>query len=39
MSRITQDVRYALRSTLRSPLVSILAIVAFALGIGVTRDA
>ena len=36
MSRITQDLRYALRSTLRSPLVSILAIVAFALGIGVT---
>ena len=31
-----QDVRHALRSTLRSPLVSILAIVAFALGIGVT---
>jgi hypothetical protein len=36
MSRIAQDARYALRSTLRSPLVSILAIVAFALGIGVT---
>ena len=36
MSRIVQDFRHALRSTLRSPLVSILAIVAFALGIGVT---
>lgn len=36
MSRILQDVRHAARTTLRSPLVSILAIVAFALGIGVT---
>ena len=36
MSRIVQDLRHALRSTLRSPLVSILAVVAFALGIGVT---
>ena len=36
MSRLTQDLRHALRSTLRSPLVSVLAIVAFALGIGVT---
>ena len=36
MSRLIQDARYALRSTLRSPLVSILGIVAFALGIGVT---
>ena len=36
MSRITQDLKYAFRSTLRSPLVTVLAIVAFALGIGVT---
>src|SRR5688572_3555854 len=36
MPRIVQDFRHSLRSTLRSPLVSILAIVAFALGIGVT---
>ena len=31
-----RDLRHALRSSLRSPLVSVLAIVAFALGIGVT---
>ena len=36
MSRIAQDVRHALRVTRRSPLVSILAVIAFALGIGVT---
>jgi len=36
MSRTIQDFRHALRSTLRSPLVSLLAVVAFALGIGVT---
>ena len=36
MFRIPQDLRHALRSTRRSPLVSVLAIVAFALGIGVT---
>ena len=36
MFRIPQDLRQALRSTRRSPLVSALAIVAFALGIGVT---
>src|SRR5918996_160847 len=36
MSRITQDIRHALRVTRRSPLVSILAVIAFALGIGVT---
>lgn len=36
MSRFTQDLRHALRACLRAPLVSILAIIAFALGIGVT---
>ena len=36
MSRIIQDVRHAVRACLRAPLVSTLAIVAFALGIGVT---
>lgn len=36
MSRIMHDLRHAVRSTRRSPLVSILAVVAFALGIGVT---
>ena len=36
MSRILQDVRHAFRATRRSPLVSILAVIAFALGIGVT---
>jgi predicted permease len=36
MSRVIQDLRQALRVCLRAPLVSILAIVAFALGIGVT---
>ena len=36
MSRFTQDLRHALRACLRAPLVSILAVIAFALGIGVT---
>lgn len=36
MSRVIQDLRHALRACLRAPLVSTLAIVAFALGIGVT---
>jgi predicted permease len=36
MVRMIQDLRHALRVCLRAPLVSILAIVAFALGIGVT---
>src|SRR5215210_5591961 len=36
MSRLVQDIRYAVRACRRSPLVSILAVVAFALGIGVT---
>ncbi|HEU4689390.1 MAG TPA: ABC transporter permease, partial [Vicinamibacterales bacterium] len=36
MSRAFADFRYALRTTVRTPLVSTLAILAFALGIGVT---
>lgn len=36
MSRFGQDLRYALRTSLRTKSVAILAIVAFALGIGVT---
>jgi putative ABC transport system permease protein len=36
MSRSVQDIRHAVRVCVRSPLVSLLAIVAFALGIGVT---
>jgi putative ABC transport system permease protein len=36
MPRTIQDIRQALRAVRRAPLVSILAIVAFALGIGVT---
>jgi putative ABC transport system permease protein len=36
MSRVVQDFRHAVRACLRAPLVSALAIVAFALGIGVT---
>ena len=36
MSRLGQDLRHALRACLRAPLVSTLAVVAFALGIGVT---
>jgi putative ABC transport system permease protein len=36
MGRLVQDVRYALRTATRTTSVSILAILAFALGIGVT---
>ena len=36
MGRIGQDLRYAVRTALRTKSVAILAIVAFALGIGVT---
>jgi hypothetical protein len=36
MSRLTQDFRYAARFLLRGRFVSILAVVAFALGIGIT---
>jgi predicted permease len=36
MSRLIQDFRHALRVTLRSPLVGLLAVGAFALGIAVT---
>jgi putative ABC transport system permease protein len=36
MSRVVQDVRHAVRACLRTPLVSLLAVIAFALGIGVT---
>ncbi|HSC28984.1 MAG TPA: ABC transporter permease [Vicinamibacterales bacterium] len=36
MPRIVLDYRHALRALRHSPLVSVLAIVAFALGIGVT---
>ena len=36
MSRLVQDFRHGLRACLRSPFVSTLAIIAFALGIGVT---
>jgi putative ABC transport system permease protein len=36
MSHLVQDVRHAARTCRRAPLVSTLAIVAFALGIGVT---
>src|SRR5215210_2997952 len=36
MSRMVQDFRHGFRATRRSPLVSILAVIAFALGIGVT---
>jgi len=36
MSRLGQDFRQAARACLRAPLVSTLAVVAFALGIGVT---
>src|SRR5829696_10492124 len=36
MTRVMQDFRHGLRACLRAPLVSSLAIVAFALGIGVT---
>ena len=36
MTRLRQDVRYALRSASRQTFVSVMAIVAFALGIGIT---
>ena len=36
MSRLVQDFRHAARACRRAPLVSTLAVVAFALGIGVT---
>src|ERR1041384_477078 len=36
MSRMGQDFRYAVRAAVRSQSVAILAILAFALGIGVT---
>ena len=36
MSRVVQDMRHAVRACLRAPLVSVLAVLAFALGIGVT---
>ena len=36
MGRLSQDVRYAFRAATRQKSVSLLAIVAFALGIGVT---
>ena len=36
MSRLIQDFRHALRACRRAPLVSSLAVIAFALGIGVT---
>ncbi|HVL67510.1 MAG TPA: ABC transporter permease [Vicinamibacterales bacterium] len=36
MFRFVQDFRHALRACRRTPFVSVLAIVAFALGIGVT---
>src|SRR6516165_641946 len=36
MGRLAQDLRYAVRTATRTPAVSILAIGAFALGIGVT---
>jgi putative ABC transport system permease protein len=36
MSQLFQDVRHAVRVAIRTPFVSILAILAFTLGIGVT---
>src|SRR5687767_3170209 len=36
MGRLGQDVRYAARTAFRAPSIAILAVVAFALGIGVT---
>ena len=36
MIQLVQDFRYAVRALVRSRMVSVLAIVAFALGIGVT---
>src|SRR3954454_6220086 len=36
MGRVAQDIRYAVRTAIRTPSVALLAIVAFALCIGVT---
>jgi predicted permease len=36
MGRLGQDIRYAVRTSIRTPSVAILAVLAFALGIGVT---
>jgi putative ABC transport system permease protein len=36
MTKLTQDLRYAVRTTLRGRFVTVLAVLAFALGIGVT---
>src|SRR6478609_6969504 len=36
MARLAQDLRYAVRTATRTTSVSILAILAFALGIGIT---
>jgi len=36
MGRVAQDLRYALRTAIRTRSIAILAILAFALGIGVT---
>src|SRR3954462_3672963 len=36
MGRVAQDIRYAVRTSIRTPSVAILAVLAFALGIGVT---
>ena len=36
MGRLGQDLRYAARTAFRTPSVAILAVLAFALGIGVT---
>ena len=36
MGKLGQDVRYAIRATLRNRAVSVLAVLAFALGIGIT---
>ena len=36
MTKLGQDIRYALRSAVRQKFVSLMGIVAFALGIGIT---
>src|SRR3954470_9142628 len=36
MGRLARDMKYAVRTALRTPSVAILAVLAFALGIGVT---
>jgi putative ABC transport system permease protein len=36
MGRLGQDLRYAVRTAVRTPSIAILAVLAFALGIGVT---